>query len=125
MNFKTTAFGSVVAGDSGKEKLLHDLNTVVDDAQALLKEVAHSSAENVVGVPAYLEDRFGKLKSNLQRARSVVESKAKDVSVETDTYVHESPWKSMGFASAASLCLGLLLAGSLISGFGKTRKGWK
>lgn len=124
MNAKTGAVGSAVKRNSGnsdvhqhgmkamalgKDKLLLDLNALVDDAQALLKEAADSSAENIADVPAYLEAKLGKIKGNLNRARSAVETKARQATVATDKYVHKNSWKSMGFATVASVLFGFLL----------------
>jgi len=75
----------------------------------LLKEAKDSSVEGIAGVPAYLEDRYGRVKDNFQQVKGVIESKAKYATAATDTYVRENPWKSLGVVTAASFLLGILL----------------
>ena len=99
----------VKALQQGKDKLMADLKTVVSDAQALLKEAKDSSVEGIAGMPAYLEDRFGTVKENFNRVKDTIESKAKYATAATDTYVRENPWKSLGFVTAASFIVSVLV----------------
>ncbi len=108
-----------------KDRLLIDLKTVIEDAQALLKEAAESSTENIANVPAYLENRFDMVKGNLHRARAVIEQKAKYGADITDQYVKQNPWKSMGYVTAASLLLGALLASVWSPLFGRSGRAGK
>ena len=112
----------VKALQQSKDKLLADLKTVMDDAQALLKEAVDKSAEGFTAVPAYLEDRLSAVKGNFQRARSAVEARAKQASTVTDVYVRENPWKSMGVVTAAGVLLSILLVSTCASAIGKHRK---
>lgn len=136
MNAKIEAVGSTPAGHAssydlnqhgaqvlqrGKDKLLLDLNVVVDDAQALLKEVADSSVERIAGVPAYLEHKLVKVKGDLQRVRGAVEAKAKKASAATDQYVQANPWKSIACVSVASVLFSLVLVNACTSARGKAQ----
>ncbi len=105
-----------------KDRLMLDLKTVIDDAQALLKEAAESSTEYVADVPAYLENRLDVVKENLHRARTVVEQKAKYAAIATDRYVKKNPWKSMGYVTAASVLIGALLVSAWGPAFGRTER---
>lgn len=104
-----------------KDKLLLDLKAVVKDAQALMKEAMDSSAESVAGVPAYLDDRLSAVKDNLQRVKGAMTAKAKHATAATDQYVRENPWRAIGFATAASVVISLLLVRASLAAFGKTR----
>ncbi len=106
----------------GKDKLLLDLKTVADDAQALLKEAVDASAETFAGVPAYLEQRLGTVKGNLQRVRSTVEMKAKRATAVTDQYVHENPWKLMVAAAVVGVLVGIMVVGACIPALRKVRE---
>ena len=112
----------VKALQQSKDKLLADLKAVVDDAQALLKEAVDTSAEGISAVPAYLEDRMNAVKSNFERVKSAIESKAKNATAVTNVYVQENPWKSMGIATAASVLVTILLVSACAPAFGKSRK---
>ena len=92
-----------------RDRLMRDLKTVIDDAQALLKEAAQSSNEYVTDIPAYLEKKLGRVNNNFHRARAAIEQKAKFVTGATDRYVRENPWKSAAYVTAASLLIGILL----------------
>lgn len=104
-----------------KEKLLLDLKTVVEDAQALMKEAVDSSAESVAGVPAYLDDRLSAVKDHLQHVKGAMAAKAKHATATTDQYVRENPWRSIGFATAASVVISLLLVRATLPVLGKMR----
>jgi ElaB/YqjD/DUF883 family membrane-anchored ribosome-binding protein len=107
---------------ASKDKLMLDLKAVVSDAQALLKEAADTSVGSIAGVPAYLEDRLCAVKDNFSRVKGTIESKAKSATAATDTYVRENPWKSLGFATAASVILSCLLISACVSGTSKNAK---
>ena len=109
-------------GARGKDKLLRDLKAVVDDAQSLMKEAVDTSAENIAGVPAYLEDRLSTVKDNLHRVKNALETKVRYATAASGEYVRENPWKSAGFATAASLLFGFLLFRARAPGSGRTRK---
>ena len=95
--------------ERGKDKLVLDLKAVADDAQALLKEIVDTSTESIAGVPAYLEERVGKIKGDLSRARDAIQSKARHATRSADNYVRENPWKTMGCIAAASVMLTVTL----------------
>ena len=129
MNAPLEALGSSVTNAHGvkvlqqsKDKLLADMKTVVDDAQALMKEAVDTSAQGINAVPAYLEDRLSAVKSNFQRAKSALEAKAKQAGTVTDLYVRENPWKSLGVVTAASVFVSILLVSACASTFSKNRK---
>jgi len=103
--------------NGGKDRLLSDLRVVIKDAQTLLEDAVKLSAESV---PAYLEDRARSVKDNLQRARSTMEEKVKRTTAATGKYVRENPWKSIGYVSAASVLLSLLLVRACSHDLGKT-----
>ncbi len=103
-----------------RDRLLVDLETLIDDAQALLKEAAESSTEYVADVPAYLENRFDMLKNNYHRARAVIEQEAKLATVAADRYVKENPWKWTAYVAAASLLVSILLVNAWGPAFGTT-----
>lgn len=100
---------SAKALERSKDKALLELKSVVDDAQALLKEVVDASAERVAGVPAYLDDRLNAVKDNLQHVKNAMSAKAKHATLATEHYVRENPWRSIGFAVAASVVISILL----------------
>ena len=97
------------AVQQSKDKLVADLKTVVNDAQALLKEAVETSAEGIGAVPAYLEDRMNAVKGNFHRAKDAFGATAKQATAATDEYIRENPWKSLGIISAASVLVSIAL----------------
>ena len=106
--------------DRSKDKLLSDLRAVVEDAQALMKEAVDTSAQGVAQMPAYFEDKVGAVKDHLQQVKSAVETRARDMGAATNQYVKDNPWKSIGFATAASLCISLLLVSASMASLWRT-----
>ncbi|MBS1196803.1 MAG: hypothetical protein H6R18_588 [Proteobacteria bacterium] len=74
-----------------KQLLVNDMKGVVGDANDILKQVAHSTAEEIGAV------------------RTAVTEKAKCVASATNEYVRESPWRTLGIVAAAGLVVGFLL----------------
>jgi ElaB/YqjD/DUF883 family membrane-anchored ribosome-binding protein len=92
-----------------KEALVKDLKCVVDDADALLKEVVNSTAEEFVAARTKVEARLGEARSRLDDARTVVARSACAAADATQEYVTEHPWRVLGFAAAAGAVVCFLL----------------
>ena len=78
-----------------KAKLMHDLNLVIEDAQAVRERVSA---------------RLGKAKEELQALQDSALQSAKAAAHATDHFVHENPWKSVAIAAGAGLLLGVLIS---------------
>jgi len=74
-----------------KQILVNDMKGVVDDATDILKQAAHSTAEEIGA------------------ARTAVKEKAKFAANATNEYVRENPWKTFGVAAVAGLVVGFFL----------------
>jgi len=94
-----------------KEKIMKDLQGVIDDANNQLKAMSHSTAEEFATARAKIEEQLGKTKSRLGDARTTLTEKAKSAANATQEYVKENPRKVTGFAvaAAAGLIVGILL----------------
>lgn len=93
-----------------KDQLVDDFKVVVADAEALLKATASHTGEKVAEVRAKAEKSLHAAKVSLAEMQSVVVAKTKDAAKATDVYVHENPWKSVGFAASVGLVIGLLIS---------------
>lgn len=96
--------------DVTKDQLVDDFKVVVADAEALLKATASHTGEKVAEVRAKAEKSLHAAKASLAEMQSVVVAKTKDAAKATDVYVHENPWKSVGFAASVGLVIGLLIS---------------
>lgn len=98
------------ASDIAKDQLVDDFKAVIADAEALLQATVSHTGENVAEVRAKAEKSIQLAKASLTEIQSVMIARTKEVAKATDVYVHENPWKSVGFASSVGLVIGLLIS---------------
>lgn len=110
MNVETSAAKGINALGGQKDKLIDDIRLVVTDAEELLRKARTSSAEGFTVVRGELEDRLANSIVRLQEVQEELKSRTRQVARATNEYVHDNPWKSMGYVAAASLIIGLLIA---------------
>ncbi len=92
-----------------KDQLINDFKVVVADAEALLKATANQSGEKLTEVRTKAEKSLKIAKARMADTQAEVLAKAKEAAKVTDVYVHENPWKSVGFAAGVGLVIGLLI----------------
>ena len=81
------------------DKLMHDLRTVVTDAEELLKATASQTGERIEKVRARAEE-------SLRAAREHVQGTGREL----DSQVREHPWAAVGIAAGIGLIVGILMA---------------
>jgi len=96
--------------DVTKEQLIADLNTVVADAEALLKATAGQGGEALAAVRAKAEASLGVAKAKLSEAQAALLAKTRAAAKATDEYVHVHPWQAIGVGTAVGVLVGLLIA---------------
>jgi ElaB/YqjD/DUF883 family membrane-anchored ribosome-binding protein len=99
-----------MARKTPSEKLLRDLQTVVDDAEALLQATAAQTGERVDGIRARARESLKQAKSRLQEAEGEALEQVREAAATADEYVHENPWQAVGVAAGVGLLLGLLIS---------------
>ncbi|MDP3744979.1 MAG: DUF883 family protein [Methylotenera sp.] len=92
-----------------KSQLINEFNVVVADAEALLKATANTSGAKIAEVRAKVETSLNTAKAKLADAQDEVLARAKASAKVTDIYVHENPWRSIGFAASVGVVIGLLI----------------
>lgn len=92
-----------------KSQLINEFNVVVADAKALLKATANTSGSKIAEVRAKVETSLNTAKAKLADAQDEVLARAKASAKVTDIYVHENPWRSIGFAASVGVVIGLLI----------------
>ena len=85
--------------DLSSDKLMHDLKTVVGDAEDLLKATASQGGEQIARIRARAEQSVRAARARLN-----------DAGGELDQQVREHPWTAVGIAAGVGLVLGILLA---------------
>jgi ElaB/YqjD/DUF883 family membrane-anchored ribosome-binding protein len=90
-----------------KERLMTDVNTVLADAEDLLRQAAHASGEQASDLRKRAQAAITSAKSRLTDAEQRVLKQAKHAARVTDSWVHEHPWAAIGFAAGIGLLVGL------------------
>ncbi len=93
-----------------KGKVVDDLKTIVNDAEALLQATAQVSGEGFAAERAKYAEKFKQAKIRLAEAEQRVVEKAKQAAAATDNYVHDNPWTAVGVAAAVGMLIGFLAA---------------
>jgi ElaB/YqjD/DUF883 family membrane-anchored ribosome-binding protein len=76
-----------------KDRLVEDANEVVRD------------------ISSKVESNVQSARQSLASAQEAVTERARYAADYTDQYVHENPWKSIGFAAVVGLLIGILMSG--------------
>jgi ElaB/YqjD/DUF883 family membrane-anchored ribosome-binding protein len=91
------------------DKLLADLKIVVADADELLRTTAGQAGEGVAELRAKVQASLASAREGLAQVQDAAVAQARAAGRAADNYVHENPWRSIGFAAACGLVVGLLI----------------
>ena len=97
-------------GDVTTDKLVQDLKTVMQDAEALLKATSTQTGERIQEVRARAEESLRQARARLTQVEEDALKQAREVADATEEYVRENPWQSVGIAAGVGLLLGLLIS---------------
>jgi ElaB/YqjD/DUF883 family membrane-anchored ribosome-binding protein len=92
------------------DKLLVDLQTVVADAEALLKATANQAGEKVQEARAKAEQSLGAARERLTDMKDSALDQARELVDNGEEYVRENPWQSIGIAAGVGVLIGFLLS---------------
>jgi ElaB/YqjD/DUF883 family membrane-anchored ribosome-binding protein len=93
-----------------QDQLINEFKAVVADAEALLKATANSGDDKLSDLRARAEESLGIAKARILDIQTEVLAKTKAAAKATDAYVHENPWRSIGFAASIGVVVGLLIS---------------
>ena len=93
-----------------KEQLINEFKVVVADAEALLKATANTGDDKLSELRAKAEESLGIAKARIMDIQTEVLAKTKAAAKATDAYVHEIPWRAIGFAASLGVVVGLLIS---------------
>ena len=97
-------------GKTPSDKLLHDLQTVIEDAEALLQATAAQTGDRVDSIRARARESLQQARSRLKEAEGEVLEHARDAAATADEFVRENPWQVVGIAAGVGILLGLLIS---------------
>ena len=92
------------------DKLLEQLESVVADAEALLKATAGQAGEKVQEARAKAEESLSTARERLDDLQAGALQQARELLNEGDEYVRRNPWQAVGIAAGAGLLVGLLIS---------------
>jgi ElaB/YqjD/DUF883 family membrane-anchored ribosome-binding protein len=93
-----------------KEALMSDLQDVLSDTEALLKDVASEGGVMAQDLRQKVAANLQNVKAKLLETEALVSEKAKYAAKATDDYVRENPWQSIGAAAGLGFLIGLLVS---------------
>ncbi|MBX9704990.1 MAG: DUF883 family protein [Gammaproteobacteria bacterium] len=93
-----------------QDQLINEFKAVVADAEALIKATANSGDDKLSDLRARAEESLGIAKARILDIQTEVLAKTKAAAKATDAYVHENPWRSIGFAASIGVVVGLLIS---------------
>lgn len=96
------------AAKSSKDKLITDLQAIIEDAEELLELTADQTGDKLGALRDRISGRLLTAKDRIADAEAALIDSSKKAARATDDYVHEHPWQSLGVAAGVAFLLGLL-----------------
>ncbi|MES1988549.1 MAG: DUF883 family protein [Pseudomonadota bacterium] len=93
-----------------KDQLISEFKAVVADAEALIKATANTGDAQLAELRARAEESLRIAKDKMIDIQTEVVARTKAAARATDDYVHENPWRSIGFAASLGVVVGLLIS---------------
>jgi ElaB/YqjD/DUF883 family membrane-anchored ribosome-binding protein len=91
------------------QKIKQDLQTVIIDAEELLKATASQTGERVEKIRVRAEESLRGARARLAEASAAVGQKARVAADNVDDQVHKHPYATAGIAAGIGLLVGLLI----------------
>jgi ElaB/YqjD/DUF883 family membrane-anchored ribosome-binding protein len=85
--------------------------TTTDTLKASKDRLVEDANEVVRDIGSRVESNLNSARASLTKAQEAVGAQARYAADYTDQYVHENPWKSIGFAAVVGLLIGVLMSG--------------
>jgi ElaB/YqjD/DUF883 family membrane-anchored ribosome-binding protein len=81
-----------------------------DNLQAKKDRLVEDASEVVRDIGSKVETNLQSARAGVARAQQAVSDQAQYAADYTDQYIHENPWKSIGFAAVVGLLIGVLMS---------------
>lgn len=98
-----------MAAEQSMDQLVADLQTVIRDAESLLKATAAQTGDKIEEARERAEESLRKAKARLAEVEQDALARAEQLAGEAEAYVRDNPWQAVAWAAGAGLVLGLLL----------------
>jgi len=95
--------------NTSTERLVADLQAVVRDTENLLKATAGDASERAAKARAHAEESLHQARARMTEMERDLAARAREAVQQTNEYVHENPWPSIGVAVGVGFVVGLLI----------------
>lgn len=92
-----------------KDKLVNDVQAVINDAEALLKSTANQAGSEAAALRERMSVQLSRAKNSLLDLQHAATEKARAAGHKADDYVHDHPWQAIGMAAGVGMVIGLLI----------------
>lgn len=96
--------------EASTDKLMSDLRSVLEDAEALLTATAGQAGERIQAVRDRAQASVKVARERLTDAQEEVTKRARRAAKDADRYVHDNPWQAVGIAAGVAFIVGLLVS---------------
>jgi len=90
---------------------MNEASRAADTLQSKKDRLVEDANEVVRDIGSKVESNVQNARQSLVSAQEAVTERARYAADYTDQYVHENPWKSIGFAGVLGLLIGILMSG--------------
>jgi ElaB/YqjD/DUF883 family membrane-anchored ribosome-binding protein len=95
---------------SSQAKLAQDMQTVLTDAQDLMKLAANEAGQGIKEARERLQRSSQAARQQLASMQDSAMQSAREAGDSAEGYVREHPWEAVGIAAGVGLLLGIVLA---------------
>jgi ElaB/YqjD/DUF883 family membrane-anchored ribosome-binding protein len=88
-----------------------NVQRTADTLEAKKDRLIEDAGEVVKDIGSRVEANLQSARASLTKAQEAAAAQARYAADYTDQYVHENPWKSIGFAAVVGLLVGILVSG--------------
>lgn len=88
-----------------------NVQRTADSLEAKKDRLVEDAGEVVKDIGSRVDANLQSARASLTKAQDAVTAQARYAADYSDEYVHENPWKSIGFAAVVGLLVGILVSG--------------
>jgi ElaB/YqjD/DUF883 family membrane-anchored ribosome-binding protein len=92
-----------------KARVMADVNSVLGDAEDLLRQAAQASGEQAAELRRRAQAVIASAKTRVVDMEHKVADTTRQAAKATDNWVHDNPWKAIGVAAGIGVLIGLLI----------------
>jgi ElaB/YqjD/DUF883 family membrane-anchored ribosome-binding protein len=96
--------------ESAMQDTLKDISTMIEDVERLFQRVASEGGQCAGESVDHLRESLGSIRERFTKLEHRVQHQVRRRMRETNRYVHENPWQTIGVAAAVAYVLGALTA---------------